>query len=750
VTVEGFGLECWAYQEMIREWLWKRSNKTDNAELSLISKARLLRRLDEIQKSPGSLGRSPAVERMHLEELLHIPDTRSDKRCSSDLESVLDYICTSLDGNSSFIDFLKTPSIAKQIRSADTQTEISILRQIVLGWELAARIQNLNRPLPHLSRFTERVLANLIISSLWLKHVRLVLVDQKASVTKALKVAKTTKERLEAEQYSQRGADALRENRFQVAADMYARSINIHQRDADSWGYCSEALMEMGKYEDAENAAYIAAQLQPTWQAMSLLADIMLRQGHGQRAKRACEKAIQLAGDDAHSFCLYDQLADAERKINEATDAIQRETDEDKAHQLLSNFLDEDWDTLGKKVEFTSLVTEQQEQGLLRFAESIRWPYINEVRNQVKQAQTGAFDGGLGSHLSDWLCGLTLPGKWCAAKIMTALITWTPTVRKKVGGAYYEQCGLSLSTCSYWRVRSIMGRVLGCLPGTVSLCGWIGPCPPVKFRSSRSTSETSSSRSTSETIRRVQIQALRLPTPSKPIGFDDDIHAQEIDVSSLLNNLPVSENTPAYVADMMNWSKWVIPDTPVRDHSTYSIKCISLFKAPRKVCYNKKARVAEGPETHQMAAATSSGNRWESQDVKDDNKLKYIAIISFTKDGSEEINCFLFSNPIFVDLPPCRPNTSNGHEVHVRDLNDYQNIWSIDELMKGTRDDFNGNKRVMVINATGNGAETVARAWCAEHGRHAVIRRAAGPCLVCSVRAASKEGLDTRVVIWTD
>ena len=30
-------------------------------------------------------------------------------------------------------------------------------------------------------------------------------------------------------------------------------------------------------------------------------------------------------------------------------------------------------------------------------------------------------------------------------------------------------------------MRTVLGRVLGCLPGFVSMCGWIGPCPLVEF-----------------------------------------------------------------------------------------------------------------------------------------------------------------------------------------------------------------------------------------------------------------------------
>ena len=55
----------------------------------------------------------------------------------------------------------------------------------------------------------------------------------------------------------------------------------------------------------------------------------------------------------------------------------------------------------------------------------------------------------------------------------------------------------------------------------------------------------------------------------------------------------------------------------------------------------------------------------------------------------------------------------------------------------------------MVINATGNGGQVVARAWCAERGKNAVVvRGSGGPCFVCAVKAASIKGLGIGVVIW--
>jgi len=64
---------------------------------------------------------------------------------------------------------------------------------------------------------------------------------------------------------------------------------------------------------------------------------------------------------------------------------------------------------------------------------------------------------------------------------MTALVLCTPSIKEKVGIVPYYNCGMALPSRSYWRLRTVLGRVLGCLQGVTSCCGWIGPCPGVDF-----------------------------------------------------------------------------------------------------------------------------------------------------------------------------------------------------------------------------------------------------------------------------
>jgi hypothetical protein len=128
----------------------------------------------------------------------------------------------------------------------------------------------------------------------------------------------------------------------------------------------------------------------------------------------------------------------------------------------------------------------------------------------------------------------------------------------------------------------------------------------------------------------------------------------------------------------------------------------------------------------------------------------YRAQLVFKMDDSKSLVTFkLHTNPVFVTVPPCHPGPKGQHECHLRELHRYEdkNIWTVEHLKDHKGEDVEG-AQVMIINATGHGAELLARAWCSERGKHAVIRRAGGPCLFCAERAASLCGLGVGVLIW--
>lgn len=724
VSVEGFGIECWDFEETKPRSL---DVLVSYADLPVVRASTLLRRLDEIQRYPGKFGWDPVKEELDLKEFagslgVYSYDQKSDRE---PWRWVVGDLYTVLNRSDTFANFQTTYSIGVRYSAPRDLDGIGIwnfLRQMILGWELAVRLQHIGGD-PSYSGFTDRILANLIVSDRWLKHVNIILTEQKISL-EGVKRPETDEERAKAEEFKEKGNAAMKTGEYQKAADLYTEAIKIDLSNPVYRCNRSAAMMGMNKFEEAEEDAYVATQLDPKYaKAWSHMGMALLKRGQGKRAKRAYEKALEVAGKDA-SPAMHKGLADAEARIKEVIEAIDTEPDKEKAHKLRSAFLDEDWEIMGKTLELHSLVHEQQVEGLLLFAERIKWPFINEVRDFAEEAYSTIRGGGtINIHLHDWLFGLTLPGRWFAFKIMTALILCTPSIRDKVCIAHYHQCGLSLPTRSYWRVRTVLGRVLGCLPGVISLCGWIGPCPPVQFEPSLPAKP-----------RHIRIKSRRV----SPIEQTDNAARYRWSATRIQSN----EEIGPYLADMKDPSKWIIPEPPVRDISTCSIESVKLTKLPLRI------------NIAQKAASVSPDDEEEMLNIE--NETEYRASIVFRRDdNTDPITYKLFTNPVFVTLPSCHPGPKGKfHEIHMRELKYCQNIWTIERLKEHTSeadlDENDGEARVMVINATGKGAEVLARAWCSERGRNAVIRRAGGPCFVCAVRAASKGGLGTGVLIWTD
>jgi hypothetical protein len=114
--------------------------------------------------------------------------------------------------------------------------------------------------------------------------------------------------------------------------------------------------------------------------------------------------------------------------------------------------------------------------------------------------------------------------------------------------------------------------------------------------------------------------------------------------------------------------------------------------------------------------------------------------------GKSLITYNLDTNPPFVSLPSCYNKIDGQHLVHIRELSEYSyKIWTILDLKNSRPGDYE-DQDIIVINATGDGAETAARAWCAERGKGASIRHLDGPCFVCSRNAVLGLNLDT--LIW--
>ncbi|KAL2148930.1 hypothetical protein VTH82DRAFT_1616 [Thermothelomyces myriococcoides] len=743
VTVEGFGIERWALEEKTTQK--NHVVMANRSKLPALHPSKILRRLHEIQKNPDNFGCHPIDEELSLLEFFGTPGiVCDDQEFTRDPECWISNLCSILNRPDIFANFLTESSISMQCASFGDKHSIGIwdfLRQIILSWELATRLKHLDGSRCH-PGFTDRILANVIVSDLWLKHVKVTLADQRIRAGD-LKPPKTAEEKARAERFNEKGNDAMKRREYQEAVNLYTKAIKIDLGNAVYRCNRSAAFLEIHEFRAAERDAYFATQLDPKYaKAWSCMGKAILEQGYDELAKKAYEQAFRVAGERPCQ-AMRKGLADSKTRAQEIMNAFKTEHDVERAYNLRSAFLDKDWETIGKIPELHSLVHEQQVEGLLLFGERMKWPFINEVRDYAEEVYNIIRGGStVNSHLYDWLYGLTLPGKWFAHKIMTALILCTPSIRDKVGIAHYYECGLSLRTRSYWRVRTVLGRVLGCLPGVVSLCGWIGPCPPVKFEPPLSAKP-----------RHIRIHARSVSGRKYRTDQKEEVGA--INLGGPLDRWPATliqldEEIDHYLADLKNSSKWIVPEPPVRDTSTCSIVSIKLTKLPLRM-----DNISRRPDFR------SSDD--ETKRLIIENETEYRARIVFSRDDNTSLITYtLFTNPVFVTLPACRPEPrGQAHEVHMRELKHYQNIWSIErlkehiiageaDLNEDDDDEEAAAASVVVINATGKGAEVLARAWCSEKGRDAVIRRAGGPCFACAVRAAGKGGLGTGVLIWTE
>ncbi|OBT67345.1 hypothetical protein VE03_03015 [Pseudogymnoascus sp. 23342-1-I1] len=126
----------------------------------------------------------------------------------------------------------------------------------------------------------------------------------------------------------------------------------------------------------------------------------------------------------------------------------------------------------------------------------------------------------------------------------------------------------------------------------------------------------------------------------------------------------------------------------------------------------------------------------------DDSLTAYCAKLDFfLPRANKTISLTLYTNSIFVAAPPC-----NGtHKIDPEYAELYaRTIYEVSEL-DALEIKIN---EITVINATGQGTQAVARAWCSEQGTNAVIlNRDKGCCFKCGLMVAGKEGADVDVLI---
>ncbi|KAI9792116.1 MAG: hypothetical protein M1833_001264 [Piccolia ochrophora] len=350
-----------------------------------------------------------------------------------------------------------------------------------------------------------------------------------------------------------------------------------------------------------------------------------------------------------------------------------------------------------------SRVYQRQIDGLLYFAEQLRWPFMEETRKYAETAYSDLSSGkSTGTDLCDWLFGLVRPGIHFRHMIMSCLVDATPTTRAYQNQPLFDS-GLVLSGRSYWPERTVLGGVLGGLKNVKSICGWVGPAPGPE-----------------NNVRgwvRVTARKLRIPVPCvKPVdGSEDDYEWLMSDPNEHNNSV---ESSISQITTITNWIEAKMPERPATENSSVSFKAIRLQALPQ-------AQQALGPAGLVAAAG----------------RTDYRAILDFEVNGII-VSYTLYTLPTFVCAHPC----VGTHVMHRKLAEKLQR-----QCVRACElPDTFADQGFLLIDATRQGEELLARAWCAEKGKHAIVRRGLGTCLTCAVnQTKSSSGLAYNVLIWS-
>lgn len=478
VTVEGFGLEAWDFEETHHPR--EQTVLVNVSDPGNIPAKKLLRKIDELQRGPAKFGWNPERELADLKEFTGDMGTRyahpsyeyEDREQCSNLLSFL-------NRTDIFTNFLSTSSICAELNDPiwDERKLWNLLEQVIIAKELIRRFE-INSEGSYTSGFTGQILASMIVADLWIKNIEIVLTEMKIPPN-VIKSPETEDLKAKADDFKKKGNDALAKKEYEKAIELYTEAIKIDNGSAAYRANRSATFYSLERYEDSAEDAHMAIQLDVKCAiAWSRYGSAALKLGWTKKAIEAYENAIALAGKDATAR-MRQGLTHARAANTAKINAIENEPNKEKQDVLRKELIDQDLEIMLKSAEvhLHSRCHEQQVEGLILFAERIKWPWINDVRDYAEEAYSNLRGGQMTpAHLHDWLFGMTLPGQWFSFKIMTALIMCTPAMNETMdetmaGIAPYYDCGLSLPKKSYWRVRTVLGRVLGCLPRVISLCG---------------------------------------------------------------------------------------------------------------------------------------------------------------------------------------------------------------------------------------------------------------------------------------
>ncbi|KAL3450510.1 hypothetical protein BJX65DRAFT_315974 [Aspergillus insuetus] len=730
LTIHGYGLDCWDYVEETKYGLAivrRGYADVEPTPLPGASVKQLLRRVDDLKKRRadkfGLYGESQdyfVEEDTDLRQLIGEEAMSGVVSSSKDIHGSAVALLNVLNRGDVFADLTKNPCIAQEWNSESPEDALGMwtfIYQMIITAELARRLAT-GEAKGGSSKFTRQVLASLIIADKWMSNAeprmteglplpdaREVLSQEREQTEELLALADEALEDEEPE-------PELAAHYLGVAIALDPTNIDYRQARCRALIMAGEESAEVGDIEAVTrlyaegvvDARRLTQYTPDDWTAWAFLAKAQLGRGAIKKCLQGWEQALAAAetveeGGEVRKI-IRENIGAARMGLAGEFLEMAGISDPAERHRDMNEIKEWDFDILGNVLKWWSNVHAQQEEGLVKFAESLQWPYVDEVRSRI----TGLFERLFGLEekdvfrsLHDWLFGLLLPGNWFADSIMTSLVACTASL-SKIGFSSSEQPGLVLPRVTYWRTSTVLGRVLGALPGVKSVNGWVGPCPPVQIDLDFEGEPQMLWVDVGATPR-VPPNLQRVPFHD-PVAYDGD----------------GNEDAATYAAEITDPAKWTIPKPPARDERQYTLKSILL--------------------KHTKENETS----FESADLICDALLEFVPT-------SKRHTVLLRTSPVFVVPPKCEVSNAAGHPVHAREAGEYQiQAWTPGELVN---DDAFAKAEcggVVVINATGDGAETMARAMCAFRGLNALIRIPQGPCYKCAVKAT--RGLKMGALIW--
>lgn len=113
-------------------------------------------------------------------------------------------------------------------------------------------------------------------------------------------------------------------------------------------------------------------------------------------------------------------------------------------------------------------VRRRQVDTMISFAEKMQWPFIAEARKTLDDFVQ--FGTNVDIRTWDWVAGLALPGSIFPLTLMFGLHQACPSLSSSAPTGtiqfLHPNFGFVFPQVSYWRSRSVIGRVLAVLPDT--------------------------------------------------------------------------------------------------------------------------------------------------------------------------------------------------------------------------------------------------------------------------------------------